>query len=124
MTRFTLVVFPDEGSALQGYDALEKLHRLRTLSVVGAVLVDRDDDGLLSLRKETLGTLLGSSLSAVVARVPSDMLEFLVRDLAPGTFALVAELCGERSPEIDARMEWLGGRVVRDSDAELARRHA
>jgi hypothetical protein len=124
MRKFTLVLFPDEKSALQGYDAVERLHRRGTLSVRGAVLFDRDEHGVLSIRKETLGILLGASLSAVVARVPSALLEFLVRDLAPGTFALVAELCCERTSEIDAQMKWLGGRVVRDSDAELARRHA
>ncbi len=124
MGTFTLVLFPDEQSALQGYDELERLHRRGTLRVRGAVLVDRDRHGVLSLRKETLGMLLGASLSAVVARVPSDLLEFLVRDLAPGTFALIAELCGDRAFEIDTPMEWLGGRIVRDGDAELGRRDA
>lgn len=124
MGKFWMVLFPDEKSALQGYDVLERLHRRGTLRVCGAVLVDRDEHGLLSLRKDTLGMLLGASLSAVVARVPSDLLEFLVRDLAPGTFALIAELCGDRTSEIDVPMEWLGGRIVRDGDAELARRLA
>jgi hypothetical protein len=34
----------------------------------------------------------GDGLGAVVARAPKDLLEFLARDLARGTFALVAEL--------------------------------
>jgi hypothetical protein len=109
MVKFTLVLFPDEKGALQGFHLLEGLHMKG--SVRGAALVERDEHGVLSLRRDTDGTLL-ASLGAVVARAPSDLLEFLALDLAPETFALIAEVTDEWISRIAARMEVLGGRVV------------
>lgn len=108
MVKFTLVLFPDEKGALQGFHLLEGLHMKG--SVRGAALVERDEHGVLSLRRDTDGTL--ASLGAVVARAPSDLLEFLALDLAPETFALIAEVTDEWISRIAARMEVLGGRVV------------
>jgi hypothetical protein len=114
MGKFRLVLFHDEKRAFQGFHALEDLHESGSMSVRGAALVERDDDGLLSLRKGTGPMDSEDGLGAVVARAPKDLLEFLARDLAPGTFALVAELSGERLSSIDARMEPLGGTLVID----------
>jgi hypothetical protein len=47
-----------------------------------------------------------------VDRAPKDLLEFVARELAPGTFALVAEVREEWISPIDGHMEPLGGRVV------------
>jgi hypothetical protein len=111
MGTFMLVVFPDEKGATRGFSALEALHREGGISLRGVALLERDEDGLLLLRKDNNGMLLGGGLGAVVGRAPSKLLEFLVRDLARKTFALVAEASGEPIP-IGARMEPLGGRVV------------
>jgi hypothetical protein len=112
MRTITLVVFPDENRAVQGLAALEALHHQRSISVRGASLVQRDKDGLLLLREDTSGMLLGGGLGAVVARAPSELLEFLVRDLAPKTSALIAEASGEWLSKLGTRMEQLGGRVI------------
>ena len=114
MGKFRLVLFRDEKRAVQGFHALEDLRESGGVSVRGAALVERDGDGLLSLRKQTGATDSGAGLWAAVARAPKDMLEFLARDLAPGTFALVAELSGQRLTAFAARMEPLGGTLVID----------
>lgn len=111
MWKLTLVLFPDEKGALQGFHALDGLHRKGSVFVRGAALFERDEYGVLSLRRDTDGMLL-ASLSAVVARAPSDLLEFLALDLAAGTFALIAEVGDEWISPIANRMEPLGGRVV------------
>lgn len=111
MGKFRLVLFHDEKRAFQGFHALEDLRDTGSISVLGAALVERDGDGLLSLRKATAPMGLGAGFG-VVARAPNDLLQFLARDLAPGTFALVAELPGERLSSIDARMEPLGGTLM------------
>lgn len=110
MTTITLVAFPDERRAAQGLSALEGLHREGGVSVRGASLVERDADGLLLLRRDTSGLLLGGGLSAVVARAPTELLQFLVRDLAPSTFALIVEASGEWLPRVGVGR--LGGTVV------------
>ncbi len=110
MRKITLIVFPDENRAVQVLSALQALQREGRVSVRGATLVERDEDGLLLLREDTTGMLLGGGLSAVVARAPSELLAFLVRDLAPKTFALIAEVSGEWLSGIP--VERLRGRLV------------
>jgi uncharacterized membrane protein len=112
MRKFTLVLFPDQKRALQGFHALEDLHRNGNVSVRGAALVERDEQGVLSLRKGSHGMLLGAGLGAVVNRAPDDLLEFIARELPAGTVALVAEVRNEWISSIGARMEPLGGKVV------------
>jgi hypothetical protein len=112
MGKFTLVVFPDEMRGKLGFSALEALHLEGSIPLRGLALLERDEDGLLLLRKDSNGTLLGGGLGAVVGRAPAKLLEFLVCNLAPKTFALVAEGAGEWIDAIAGRMEPLGGRVV------------
>jgi hypothetical protein len=111
MDNFMLVQFPDEKGALRGFRALEGLHRKDSAFVRGAALVERDVHGVLSLRSDTDGMLL-ASLGAIVARAPSELLEFLALELAAGTFALIADVGDESISQITARMEPLGGRVA------------
>jgi hypothetical protein len=112
MGKFTLVLFPDEERGLRGLSALQRLHRESGVALRGAALLQRDEDGLLLLRKDAGGTLLEGSLGAVVRRAPSNLLEFLARDLAPRTFALISEGADDSMLPIDAWMERLGGRVA------------
>jgi hypothetical protein len=112
MRKFTLVLFPDETRAFQGFHALENLHRKGSISVATAALVERDEYGALSLRKWSHEVLLGTSLGGLVDRAPKDLLEFVAGELATGTFALVAEVREEWVSPIDGHMEPLGGRVA------------
>lgn len=113
MTKFVLVLFGDEKRGSQGLSALEGLQNEATISLCGAALIERDEQGLLLLRRSTGGELLEGGLGATVARAPSELLEFVMRDLTPKTFALIAELQGD-STSIGARMEPLDGKLVRE----------
>lgn len=112
MRKFALVVFPDETDAFRGYHALDVLHRDGSLHVHGAAVVERDEDGALSVRKRTGDVPLGGGFDALVRGAPSDLLELVVRQLAPGTVAMIAELSEDSDAPIEARMELLGGTAV------------
>lgn len=120
MGKFTLVVFPDEVRGRRGFSALEDLRLRGSIPLRGLALLERDDDGLLLLRKDSNGTLLAGGLGAAVSRAPAKLLEFLMCNLAPRTFALVAEGAGECSEAIAGPMEPLGGRVVSEWATEPA----
>jgi hypothetical protein len=112
MRKFTLVVFPDETRASQGFHALQELDREGRISVDAAALVERDENGALSVRQRSHGVPLGARLGALLGGTRNDLLEFLARELAPGTFAVIAEVWEECVTSIDGRMEPLGGRVL------------
>jgi hypothetical protein len=111
MRKFSLVVFPDEVAAFRGFHALHLLHRAGSLSVFGAAVFERGEHEALSVRKRSPVAPLGGGLGAFVSG-RSDLLEFVVRQLAPGTIAMIAETSDEWGAPIDARMEMLGGKVV------------
>jgi hypothetical protein len=113
MRRFTLVVFPDEIAAFRGFHALEELHRMGSVCVYASALVERDDDGVVAVRRRSQAAPLGAGLGAFVGGGSrSELLEFVTGELAPGAFAVVAELRDARTTRLDEPMERLGGRVV------------
>jgi uncharacterized membrane protein len=59
------------------------------------------------------GALLGGWRDHLHAEVTDEFLESVARELVPGRFAVVAELSEEWLTPLDARMEALGGTVVR-----------
>jgi hypothetical protein len=112
MRKYTLVVFPDEVRAFQGFHGLMELHRSRCVNVYGAALVERDENGALVVRRRSHEVPLGSGLGALVGGASSELLSFVARELTPGTFALVAEFREERVTPVDVDLAVLGGRVV------------
>ena len=112
MRKFALVVFPHEKRASQGFHALQELDRKRRISVDAAALVERDENGAVSVRQRSHGVPLGARLGALLGGRRNDLLELLARELAPGTFAVIAEVSEEWVTSIDGPMEPLGGRVV------------
>jgi hypothetical protein len=113
MGKFLVVLFGDEKRGTQGLTALEELQGEGSIALRGAALVERDEDGLLLLKRNTSGELLEGGLGATVSRAPSELLEFVMRDLDPKTFALIAELEAD-SISVGARMESLGGRMMHE----------
>jgi hypothetical protein len=111
MRKFSLVVFPDEVAAFRGFHALHLFHRARSVSLHGAAVFERGENGAASVRKRSPVVPLGGGLGAFVSG-RSDLLEFVVRQLAPGTIAMIAETSDEWGAPIDARMEMLGGKMV------------
>jgi uncharacterized membrane protein len=59
------------------------------------------------------GALLGGWRDHLHAEVTDEFLESVARELVPGRFAVVAEISEEWLTPLDARMEALGGTVVR-----------
>jgi hypothetical protein len=112
MRKFTLVVFPDETRASRGFRALQELDRKRWISVDAAALVERHENGALSVRQRSRGVPLGARLGALLGGTRNDLLELLACELAPGNFAVIAEVSEEWVTSIDGPMEPLGGRVV------------
>jgi uncharacterized membrane protein len=66
MSRFAVVVFPDEKKASWGARALQELHRNATVTVFGAVVVRRDERGVLSARQRAGELPVGLGVPALV----------------------------------------------------------
>lgn len=115
MSEFAIMVFPDAASACAAVHSLHELHRDGLALVHGAVLVERDEKGALSVKERRgevpLGLGVGALVDALLGRVE--------RELAPGTFAVIAELPEEeRGTRVDAAMEALGGTIVGEWDED------
>jgi len=138
--EFVVVILPDEKKAYEALHELEALHAEGILTVYATAVVERAKDGALSVRRKSpdvprgtaVGLLVGGLIAVVAGplglvagaaggalrdfihlEVAEEFLEAVQRDLAPGKFALVAEVWEDWSAPIDARMEALGGKVVR-----------
>jgi uncharacterized membrane protein len=111
MSKFALVVFPDEAMAYQGFHALDELHGARSGMVYGAAVIARDENGALCIKKRTAEVPLGVRLGVLVGGLGNEFLESVRRELVPGTFAVIVE-ASEWIIPLDAQMEALGGRVV------------
>lgn len=112
MKRFTLVVFPDEQSALRAFHALQQLHREGTVRVLAAALAERDGAGALTVRKRSDAVPLGAGLGALIGSLRNETLELVERDLAPGHFVVVAELEERWMTPIDRWPRAFGGVAV------------
>ena len=115
MSKFTLVVFPDEVTAYQGFHALQELGRSGSVTVHGAAVVQRDGTQGLTVKKRS--TEVPFVLGALLGNLQTEFLGSVERELAPGTFAVIAEV-SEGTP-MDARMEELGGRLVYEGWEDL-----
>jgi hypothetical protein len=112
MRRFTLVVFPDERSALRAFHALQELHREGSVRVFAAAVAERDDGGALSVKRRSDAAPLGAGLGALIGSLRSEFLELVERDLAPGRFAVVAELEERWMTPVDRWPQAFGGSPV------------
>jgi hypothetical protein len=112
MRKFTLVVFPDERSALRAFHALQELHREGTVRVFAAALAERDDRGALTVKKRTDAVPLGAGLGALIGGLRNEALDLVERDLAPGAFVVLAELEERGMTPLDRWPQAFGGSPV------------
>lgn len=61
----------------------------------------------------TAGLFAGSTADLNNARIGSDFIDDVTRELQPGKFALVAEIQEDWTTPVDLRMETIGGKVFR-----------
>jgi len=149
MNQILVVVFENEARADDGKSALRQLHAEGRVLVHAYAVVARRSDGTAEVQQEgtgPLGVLLGTALGALVGmlggpvgaavgaaggltlgmianadqvRIRSDLLEGVRRELAPGRFALVADVDEDSPAPVNARMEKLGATVFRLSTADV-----
>jgi uncharacterized membrane protein len=143
MDKFVVVVFPDERRAYEGVSQLRQLHEEGSVSLWATSVVRREADGTLTIVQEgdpgPLGVgvgaltggligLFGGPVGAAVglagggvvgdalhAGVSRDFLEELRGELAPGKYAVVAEVSEDWLAPLDTRMDALGGNVIREA---------
>jgi len=143
MSKFIVVIVPDETKAYEGSKALRELHAEGSLTLYGMAIVAKTADGKLSVKQSVdegpLGTavgslsggligLLGGPVGAAIGLgagalgslrdlhqlgVSEDFLDKVSRELTSGRVAIVAEISEEWVTPLDTRMGALGGIVVR-----------
>jgi len=144
MNQFIVVVFPNESKADEGWRVLKELHAEGGLTVYSSGVIQRNAAGITlrgAQIEEPLGTaggalvgvlagLAGGPVAGVAGAVGGtfvgalrdlfDMgvgeafLQSVMRELAPGKSAVVAEVEEEWVSPLDARMESIGGSVTRE----------
>jgi uncharacterized membrane protein len=133
MSKFVVVVFPDETNAYEGLRSLQELHQETNATVYGTAVVQRGASGGLDVVQPTDQGPLAFGVRTLVnalrqAEVSGWDLSDLSRQLRPGDIALLAEVSEEWTDLLDRRMAQLGGRVMRvqheDTTAELLRKRA
>jgi len=145
MSTFAVTVFPEEKKAYEALRALQELHAEGSVTVWGTDVLQRGEDGRISIVKRddagpvgtglgaltgglvglfggpvggaigvAVGAVAGSARDLVHVGVSDEFLQTIERELAPGKFAVVAEISEEWVVPLDTRMEALGAKVVRE----------
>lgn len=66
MTKFIFVSFPDEAKAYEGTRALQALHAEGSLTLYGMSVVEKGQDGKLTVQRESDSSPLGIAVGSVV----------------------------------------------------------
>ena len=102
MSTFIIATFPDEAKAYEGAAALNDLHDDGSITLYEAVVVEREADGKLELKRGVPDQTLG-------------LFEDVARNMTAGAFAVLAEVAESGTGPVDARIGALGGKVVRET---------
>ena len=160
MSKFVVIVFPDEAQTYQGTRALKDLHTEGNLTLYGMAVIAKDAQGKLQVKDSVDagplgtavgalvgglvgliggpvglaaglagGTMLGSLVDIVNIGVAADFVTKVSDELGSGRTAIVAEIDEAWTTPLDARMEPLGGIVLRTwradfEDEQIAREAA
>ena len=138
MSKFIVVIVPDETKAYEGSKALRELHAEGSLTLYGMAIVAKTADGKLSVKQSVdegpLGTAVGSLSGGLIGLLGGPVgaaiglgagaLLGLLRDLisrcergfsrqgfagaTPGRVAIVAEISEDWVTPLDTRMGALG----------------
>jgi uncharacterized membrane protein len=150
MSKFVVIVFPDETRAYQGTRALKELHAEASLTLYGMAVVAKDPEGKFWIKQSadpgpvgtavgalvggllgviggpigvlagaTGGTMIGSLTDLFNYGVGADFIDKVANELAPGKTAVVAEIDETWTTPLDARIEGMGGTVLRTWRADF-----
>ena len=145
MSKYIVVIFPNETKAYEGTRALKELHAEGSLTVYGMAVIAKDADAKLSVRQAAdtgplglgVGTLvggllglLGGPVGAAIgmgsgatigglsdiynAGVGTDFVKTVSERLTAGKAALIGEVAEDWVTPLDARMDAIGGVVIRE----------
>jgi uncharacterized membrane protein len=142
MTKYIVVIFPNESQAYEGRRALGDLHAEGSITVYGTAVIAKEKDGRISIKEAVdsgplgmsvgglvgvlggpVGVALGLGTGSIVggiadlanAGVSADFVDAVSEKLRAGKTALVAEISEDWVTPLDVRMEAIGGDVVRKS---------
>ena len=129
MSKYVVVVFPDESKAYEGVGAFNALHQEQSLTLYGIAVIAKDADGNASIKEsddeDPVGTALGMLTGGLVSLadldnvgVGLDFLEVVGNKMEAGTAAVVTEVDEYWTAPLDTRMEALGGEVHRRTRAD------
>jgi uncharacterized membrane protein len=150
MSKFVVIVFPDETRAYQGTRSLKELHAEASLTLYGMAVIAKDAGGKFSIKESadpgpvgtavgalvgglvgviggplgvlagaTGGTIIGSLTDLFNFGVGADFIDKVANELAPGKAAIVAEIDETWTTPLDARIEAMGGTVLRTWRADF-----
>jgi len=146
MSKFVVVILPDENKADEGVRVLKDLHSDGALTLYSYAIVHRSPEGWLLTDEQQSRPPLGAGIGALVGGltgmfagpagaaigvaaggilgafrelfnlgVSEEFLDGVTSGLSPGKSAIMAEISEEEwVPQLDARMEAIGGIVVRE----------
>lgn len=69
MSKYVVVVFPNESNAYEGTRALKDLHAEGSLTVYGMAVVGKDAEGKAEVKEITDGSLIGTATGALVGAI-------------------------------------------------------
>ncbi|HEX5776843.1 MAG TPA: DUF1269 domain-containing protein [Caulobacteraceae bacterium] len=141
MSKFVVVVFPDEAKAYEGVRAIKELSAEGSLTVYAGAVIVKDANGTVSVKekdgKPPFGVVVGAVLGGLIGGPPVaalgaagaaliggwrdaldlgvglDFVDEVSRELAPGKSAILAEVEEDWLTPLDSRMEALGGVIHR-----------
>ncbi len=145
MSKFVVVVVPDEKKAYEALHAIRDLHDDGSLTLYAASVVERRRDGTIDVKQAAdqgpvgfavgslvgvLGGVVGGPAGAAVGMatggllggwgdymrvgVSEDFVKLITREVAPGNFAVFAEVSEDWVAPLDTKIEALGARVFRE----------
>ncbi len=149
MSKFLVVISPNEAAAYEGQRALDGLHSEGSITVYATAVIARAADGNIAVRKAEdapvmtavgalagglagvlagpAGWALGTSAGALMGSfgdlfslgINADFVDEVSKQVEPGKAVLLADVDEEWVTPVDTRMEALGGTVHRQWRADF-----
>lgn len=140
MSEYIMAIFPDASTAMNGLRLLADLHSSGNLTLYGTIVVRREANGELAIEQRSeqgaatagVGSLLGGLIGLFGTRegtfwrdhlrteVSDEFLDEVVGELVPGKHAVIAEVSRDSSTSFDARIEAIGGKILREPRDDLS----